>query len=652
MIIKGYPEGSDITILNATYKYPKKDEESGKWDDGSIDIVYRDNLTGEKKLEHIINPDYLMYTAKDNVLVEHWNFYLPIEQVDKHYVPFKDLEKYIAEFTGNLDFFYNNINNGNRRANKMLHTAYNVMNSDMQIEDHYRLRFAQEYTNNIFPLKKAFFDIEADTINIKGDFPELGEAPVNAVTLIDMDSKTAFVLLLRNPENPLIQEFEDSCDQTMIDELANFVIKNVGGWKEATRKGVIDLRYNFRFYDEEINLIIDLFKIINTLKPDFLMAWNMSFDLPTLIERCKILGYDPKEIMCHPDFPNKYISYYIDERNKNDFEERGDFCEIAGYTVPIDQMIQFASRRKGQSKFISYGLDAIGEAVAKVKKYDYKHITTSIAKLPYLDYKTFVFYNIMDVIVQVCIEAKTADIDYIFSKCVANNTRLQKGHRQTVYLANRGIYEFYKNGFIMGNNVNKFNEKPESKYSGAFVSRPDMLTDDSKMKINGRPMYLFENLDDFDYARLYPSILMEDNIAPHTQIGKIEIPNRVFDGDEQWGLERYPREMVYCEDLHSHHWISFGNRWFGLANYEDLYDQVIEYYTQYKNSNRSLYRYNDEGLIIPVHMKPIKNELINPVSFQNKDELRKVVSFTKPRNNEFIDKLKSDIEGRIPNVKE
>ena len=104
----------------------------------------------------------------------------------------------------------------------------------------------------------------------------------------------------------------------------------------------------------------------------------------------------------------------------------------------------------------------------------------------------------MDVIVQVCIENKTADIDYIFSKCVANNTRLQKGHRQTVYLANRGIYEFYKNGFIMGNNVNKFNEKPDSKYFGAYVSSPDMITDDSKMKINGKPMYLFENLDDFD----------------------------------------------------------------------------------------------------------------------------------------------------------
>lgn len=652
MIIPGYPDGSDITILNATYLYPKKDDYTGKWDDGSIDIIFRDNVTGQKHLQNIENPDYLMYMAKDNVLVEHWNFYLPIEKVDPYYVPYKDLERFIAEKTGNLDFYYENIRNGNRRANKALHTAFNVMNSDMHIEDHYRLRFAQEYTNNIFPLKKAFFDIEADTINIKGDFPELGEAPVNAVTLIDMDSKTVFVLLLRNPENPLIQEFEDSCNQDMINELAEFVVKNVGGWKEATRKGVIDLRYSFRFYDEEINLIADLFGIINKLKPDFLMAWNMSFDLPTLIERCKVLGYSPEEIMCHPDFKHKYVKYFIDERNKNDFEERGDFCEIASYTVFIDQMIQFASRRKGQSKFISYGLDAIGEAVAKVRKYDYKHITTSIAKLPYIDYKTFVFYNIMDVVVQVCIESKTGDIDYTFSKCVSNNTRYQKCHRQTVYLANRGVHEFYKYGYIIGNNNNKFNAKPDEKYSGAFVSTPSLITDIPKMSVNGKPLYLFENLDDFDYARLYPSILMEDNIAPHTQIGKIEIPDKVYPEENHWGIDRYPREMAFCEDLHSHNFISFGNRWFGLASYGELYDEVIDYYTNHANSHRSLFMYNEEGLINPIHFMPIKDELINPVSFDDPNELIKPVSFSKPRNVEFMNNTKSEIEGRIPDVKE
>ena len=48
-IIPGYPYGSDLTIINTMYQYPRKDEETGKYDDGSITIVYRDNTTGEVK---------------------------------------------------------------------------------------------------------------------------------------------------------------------------------------------------------------------------------------------------------------------------------------------------------------------------------------------------------------------------------------------------------------------------------------------------------------------------------------------------------------------------------------------------------------------------------------------------------------------------
>ena len=161
-------------------------------------------------------------------------------------------------------------------------------------------------------------------------------------------------------------------------------------------------------------------------------------------------------------------------------------------------MIHFASRRKGQNKLHSFTLDFIGEVVAKVRKLDYKHITTNIAELPYKDYKTFVFYNIMDTIVQYCIEAVTQDINYVFSKCNINNTRYSKAHRQTVYLTNRGIKEFEKDGFIMGNNVNKFNEKPTEKFPGAFVADPLKLNGHSKLRIYGRLIEVFDNLDDFD----------------------------------------------------------------------------------------------------------------------------------------------------------
>ena len=73
--------------------------------------------------------------------------------------------------------------------------------------------------------------------------------------------------------------------------------------------------------------------------------------------------------------------------------------------------------------------------------------------LPWLDYITFVLYNIFDVIVQKCIEYKTQDLEYIFAKCIVNNTSYKKGHRQTVYLINRMTKEFDKLGFVIGNNT-------------------------------------------------------------------------------------------------------------------------------------------------------------------------------------------------------
>ena len=63
-------------------------------------------------------------------------------------------------------------------------------------------------------------------------------------------------------------------------------------------------------------------------------------------------------------------------------------------------------------------------------------------------------------------EAVVEDIDYVFGKALINNTRYSKVHRQTVYLANRGMKNFYEEGFIIGNNSNRFNSKPAEKFPG------------------------------------------------------------------------------------------------------------------------------------------------------------------------------------------
>ena len=144
----------------------------------------------------------------------------------------------------------------------------------------------------------------------------------------------------------------------------------------------------------------------------------------------------------------------------------------------------------------SFKLDFIGDIIAGVRKLDYSHITTNIAKLPYLDYHVFAFYNVMDTIVQKCIEHKVGDIDFVYNKSIMNNTRFSKVHRQTTYLANRAIKEFDDMGLITGCNANKSNEK--TGFPGAYVADPKLVSDKPKKKINGRPIMVCNNLDDFD----------------------------------------------------------------------------------------------------------------------------------------------------------
>lgn len=623
-MLKRYPKGSDITVIDVRYAFPEK-KDNDKWTKGSLTIVAKDNVTGKKFIETIDNPDYEYYIAKEDVGIDHNLFFIEQDKVDKVTVPYIDLEKDIAERTGNLEFFYDNIKNGNRSANKILHTHPRVFFSDTNIEDHYRFRFARDYQNNIGYVQKAFFDIEADTLHMKGDFPEMGECPVNALTMIDLTTNKSFTLLLRNKNNPLIEKFEKSINNAFFDRLKAFIISNVGGPKQAAKYGIDKLQYEFFFYDEEdeIKLIQDAFIILNTLQPDFVLAWNMAFDIPYIIQRVINLGYDPAEIMSHPDFKYKTAKYFIDERSLNEFAERGDFATISSYSVFLDQMIQFASRRKGQSAFPSYRLDDIGELIAGVNKLDYKHITTDIAQLPYKDYETFVFYNIMDVIVQVCIESKIDDIGYVFGKSIANNTRYSKVHRQTVYLANRGAWEFYQDGYIIGNNNNRRNEKPP-KFPGAFVADPTKVSDYAKVKINGIPINVYDNVDDFDYARLYPSILQEFNMAPNTQIGRINIPEQVHDKENRFHDEKYARSGAFLEDLQSHNFLEFGTRWLHLADYMELIKDINEFFTTKYNPSNPLRWCSSDGMMIPVFYTkeglmtiPVSysNELIRPLDY-------------------------------------
>lgn len=618
-MILDLPTGANITVLNTIYHRSQKDPNTGKYKNDFLTIVYKDLDTGKKHHKIIYKPKYTFYKLKNgdpgyNLFFAHQEEVEPIE------CNYTDLEKTIAELTGNKEFYQRNRESGNYRANKQLHTLNSILGSDIDIEDYYRLVFDTQFINEPCSISKAYFDIEVDGLYARGDFPLLGECPINAVSLINESTNTVYVFLLENSKNRLIEEFKQSIDNDLFKELQEFIIENVGGLEKAQKYGVDKLNFQFNFYreDEEIRLIQDLFIHINTLSPDFLVAWNMAFDVPYIIERIKNLGEDPALIMSDPSYQEKYAEYYLDMVHGVEYEARGDFYNIASDTVYLDQLIHFASRRKNQSQFPDFKLDTAGSIIAGVHKLDYSDITTQVAKLPYLNYKTFVFYNIMDTIVQKCIESKVNDIDYIFNKCLMNNTRYAKGHRQTYYLTNRAIKEFRKSGYIFGNNINKYFGK-KTEFEGALVNDPTHNSDYAKVKQHGEVLNVARNLVDYDYKSLYPSVARENNLAPNTLISKIFIDNKVHEKENANKNPFYDRGGSFMEDLMCGDYITFAHRWLHLADIKEM----IEDLKKYLNENPVPNLYSLDHINHPVYM-PIRfyddKHIYSPITFHDEEE--------------------------------
>lgn len=635
--IRGYNVGANISLLNVIYHKPIKVETKNggtTYTDDSIDIIFKDLDTGEKKFHNIVAPDYTFYMTNEGIPVDYPLLFIDKNNVHPITCEYRKRTKTIAEATNNLDFFYDNNRNGNYKANDALYSIPSIFNADMNIEDYYRWKFDRTYKNEQMPkVTKMYFDIETDNSEINGDFPEMGQCTVNAITLVDDINKRVYTLLLENYNNPLIEEFKKI--PNVESELKSFVQTSVGGWKEEHRFGLHEFKYKIMFYDEEINMIADAFNVINIIKPDFAMAWNIAFDLPYLIARILKLGYDPVSIICHKDFINTgsaECSYYIDNRAQK-FEERGDYAQISSYTTYIDQLILFASRRKGQRAVDSYKLDYVGEKIAGVRKLDYSHITTRIDRLPYLDYKTFVFYNVMDTIVQYCIESKTSDVDFIYARALQNNTRYSKAFRQTVYLINRAIKSFWDDGYVIGNNNNKSN--PKASFAGAYVAPPELLSDAPKMKINGIPVNILNRCGDFDYSSLYPSIINQNNVAPNTQHGKIILPEAFSEMENIYNNEYYNREVWFAELYTSKDSLSFCQRYLKLGSYQDVYHDIIEYFSTVKAPGRGLRIYDPiTGMRTMCTIVPNK-EKRNMVRIVDNTEPRIMVRYARKMPNEY-----------------
>ena len=145
-------------------------------------------------------------------------------------------------------------------------------------------------------------------------------------------------------------------------------------------------------------MLIHIFQLIHQISPDFLMIWNISFDIPYIMDRMRVLGLNPEEIIPDPEFKHKHC-YFKKDRKNFDIKNKCDFFAVTSKTVYLDQMELYGAVRKGRDEQRSFTLNAIAEKEIDDKKLDYSE-DGNIKTVGYRNYRKYFIYNITpDIIV-------------------------------------------------------------------------------------------------------------------------------------------------------------------------------------------------------------------------------------------------------------
>lgn len=569
----------DYILLDTVHHKSKRDEE-GKYTSEAISLIIKNINTGEKIVKLIEKPMLEAYVAKPEVEIENPLVIIPTDDVEKVELSHQNLLKDTAKLIGDeaVKFYWNCLKSKNKQGLDEIKKWKRIFSSDWNIEDFYRYKCLEYFgKKEHINLTKGFLDIEADIYHDSIDLKNVeGDAPINAVTFIDNDSKKSFTFLLRNEDNPLISELENDME-SFYKELHEDFDEEFGRFD-----------YNVVYYDKEIDLIKDLFIVINTVKLDFVMIWNMSFDINYIIHRVIKLGYDPHDILCDPTFKYKECYYVKDTRNQK-IKLKTDYFVLSSASRFICQMINYGAVRSAQSELDSYKLDDIGESEVGSRKLDYSSYAT-IKNFAWVHYRNFVKYNIRDVLVQVKIENKVKDVELLFQLSYDSATRINKAFKKSIFLRNIAFMEFKEQGYILGNNFNIFNKDvSEEKFEGALVGNPALndfcgiilnhketikkYLDEGMDGFIARSKSVFENVQDYDYSSLYPSIIILFHIFVNTQYGRVFLnKDNMTKREECLDYTKYDRGGQFIDDLELNEAILFCYRWLNLPSAETVLD--------------------------------------------------------------------------------
>lgn len=180
------------------------------------------------------------------------------------------------------------------------------------------------------------------------------------------------------------------------------------------------------------------------------------------------------------------------------------------------------------------------------------------------------------------------------------------------FLKNRAYLEYYKQGLIIGNNINveygldQFeSEEDDEKFDGALVADP-MLNDFEGIEVFGdKSMFIFDNVVDMDFTAMYPHIIIAFNIAPNCMVGKLIIGGDIQEAYKNASLDGKVEDAGkdFIDNYLTNNVANMGTKWFGLPNVVELNDKIRAHFNLKEKkrvsiSKEDIQKYFAEPLII------------------------------------------------------
>ena len=574
-------------FINSIYTYarPKKGQSGGygsgkqQYNPDTLVQIYRDT-DGSKKLNVMEKPNYTFYVTKDEHTPSINLDSIELDKVKPITVEYNKVTDAMASIVNRSDEYYNlrkqrgpEAFEAKREFQTSLQCDTRFFSSDIQVEDYYKNLFQERYGQKFIGYHKSYMDIEVDTRFTNGEFPdpEKAEAPVNAISYLDDITQTMYVLIVNNSnykgQDQVINDPEGFFTRfkqkiLLIQDEMNRTHFNKTGKSNGNALIVnYDIKFDFRVFPTETDLLIGYANLINILEPDFINVWNMKFDFLTIVNRMKHLGLDPEEILSSKHFPESLqMVKWKEDRNPRVSKPQLLFhwATVGNSSQYLDAMSVYANLRKSRGVKPSYALDRISRDEINIGKLDHSD-TPSFADFPYEDFILFLEYNIFDVLLLHALENKNLDIEQL--QMLSNNTRLSQATKITAIIKNK-LTKFYKDkDMIIGNNVNVINSPPTDKYPGAIVSNPDN-NGYVGIKMLDRPTNShFEHCNDLDLEAMYPNIKTWSNIYKNTLHGRFKVHD---DSLERQGYDVYR----FMDNLQTRDFVRLGMDVFGCPGPE------------------------------------------------------------------------------------